>query len=153
MCISEWERRMDMEQISVSYIPLREVDDTMLGCIQSTISRVATSLLIFHRTITVTAAIVMVYWRDKIGRSSEWEWLTDMEQISVSYIPHREVKDTMLGWVQPTNSRAEASPLIFHSTTIAAIVVVYWRDKIVHSSEWEWHTDMEQISVSYVTPR
>ena len=48
VCSSEWERRTDLEQISVSYIPPREVKDSMLLCVHSTNSRAAASLLTFQ---------------------------------------------------------------------------------------------------------
>ena len=45
--------------------------------------------------------------------SSEWERCKDMEPISVSYIPPREVKDSMLGGVHPMNSWVAAPSLTF----------------------------------------
>ena len=90
-----------------------------------------TSSLIF------SASAELAYNKCRRVCSSVCERRTHLEQISVSYIPPRKVNDSMLGGVHPTNRRAAASSLIFSTSTIAAIVLLNRRGKMVCSSEWE----------------
>ena len=107
------EQCTELEQISVSYIQPRKFIHTMLGCIQSINSQAAASSLAFQCIYIV--AIVMVYWRGKRVCSSMCECHTDLEQVSLtdSYIQPWKLIYTMLGGVQPTNSRVVPSSLTF----------------------------------------
>ena len=62
--------------------------------------------------------------------SSEYKRRTRLELISVSYLVARK---SILGCVHRTSSLAAVSSLAFSVSTIAAIIALYCRDKIVHS--------------------
>ena len=59
----------------------------------------------------------------------------------------------MLGCVHRTNSLAAAFSVTFIASTIAAIVRLYCKDKMGHSSECKRLTRFEQISTSYLAAR
>ena len=137
VCSSGCVRPTHLQQIFGSSTPSRKCIAALLGGVNRSNSQAAISSLIF-----TISAIALVYWRSKMVCSSGYVRRTHLEQIFGSSSPSRKCIGTKLGGVHCSNSLAAASPLIF---TIAAIAVVYWRNKKVYSSGCVRRMHLEQI--------
>ena len=128
VCSSDCVRWTHLEQIFVSSSPPRKCIGTMLGGVHHLNSRAAASPFIFIR-FTI-ASIALLYCRGK----KLWLCMTNaLGSNFCQLLPTQEVHWYHVLRRSLFNSRAAASPLIFNRSTIAAIVLVYWRSKKVCS--------------------
>ena len=114
-----WEWRIHLKQISMSFIPSRKVKYAILRGVHYTNSREAASLLIFQYICLAG----ILYFNANVQKSVQlcMGTMQALEQISVSCIPSRKVKYTILRSVHHTNSRAATSPLAFQCICLAGI--------------------------------
>ena len=140
-----------MKQISASSIVPRKSIVAIHSGVRRTNIKAAASILIFGSSTYLYYDITRKICRRV--RSFECKQRTRLKQISVSYLAARKSIDAMLDCVRRTNSLAAASSLTFIAPTIAAIVRLYCKDKMVHSSECKRRTRFKQISATYLATR